>query len=411
MKYGLIGMPLAQSFSPQIHRLLAGYSYELCPLSPDKLQDFLKKRAFCGINVTIPYKETVIPALDEIDDTAKRIGAVNTVCNKEGRLIGYNTDYCGMRALLSRAGLSPAGKTVLILGTGGTSKTARTLMRDCGAASVLRVSRTPREPDCIGYREAERIPAQIIINTTPCGMFPHPEEQPLDLRHFGWLEGVIDAVYHPLRSRLVLQARELGARGQGGLSMLVAQAAAASELFLGQPLPEDALERVYRTLHGQAQNIVLIGMPSCGKTTVGTLLAQQLQRDFYDTDAEIVRDSGCEISELFAREGEAGFRARESRVIAALAQKTGVVIATGGGAVCREENMRALRQNGRIYLLDRPLTLLCPTEDRPLSRSKEALFALAHKRIPLYRAACDMQIENSGTPEQAGKAIMEDFRR
>ena len=225
MEYGLIGEKLPHSFSKEIHEKLAGYDYQLKELTPAQLPDFLKKRAFKGVNVTIPYKQAVIPYLDEIDDKARAIGAVNTIVNREGRLIGYNTDYDGMVALIRHAGLSLAGKTVLILGTGGTSKTAMAVAADLGAASVQRVSRTGKD-GAISYEEAQRLPVQILINTTPSGMYPNPDGQPMDLSRFGWLEGVLDAVYNPLRTRLVLQARDNGARAQSGLYMLVAQAAA-----------------------------------------------------------------------------------------------------------------------------------------------------------------------------------------
>ena len=268
MEYGLIGEKLPHSFSKEIHEKLAGYDYQLKELTPAQLPGFLKERAFKGINVTIPYKQTVIPYLDEIDPKAAAIGAVNTIVNRDGRLYGYNTDYDGMVALIRHAGLSLEGKTVLILGTGGTSKTAMAVAADLGAASVQRVSRTGKE-GAISYEEAQRLPVQILINTTPSGMYPHPDGQPMDLSRFGWLEGVLDAVYNPLRTRLVLQARDNRARGQSGLYMLVSQAAAACELFLGKPLPEGTLDRVYRTIHGEKQNIVLTGMPGSGKSTVG----------------------------------------------------------------------------------------------------------------------------------------------
>ena len=408
MEYGLIGEKLPHSFSKEIHEKLAGYDYQLKELTPAQLPDFLKKRAFKGVNVTIPYKQAVIPYLDEIDDKARAIGAVNTIVNREGKLIGYNTDYDGMVALIRHAGLSLAGKTVLILGTGGTSKTAMAVAADLGAASVQRVSRTGKD-GAISYEEAKRLPVQILINTTPSGMYPNPDGQPMDLSRFGWLEGVLDAVYNPLRTRLVLQARDNGARAQSGLYMLVAQAAVACEHFLGEKLPAGALQTVYRAIHGEKQNIVLTGMPGSGKSTVGRILAREMGREFVDTDTEIIRLAKKPISDIFAQRGEAYFRDLESQVIAQLAQRTGLVIATGGGAILRAENVRRLRQNGRIYFLDRPVEDIVPTDDRPLSRDREALEKRYAERYPRYVTAADTRIPVNGSADTVAKAIREEF--
>ncbi len=408
MEYGLIGEKLPHSFSKEIHEKLAGYDYQLKELTPAQLPDFLKKRAFKGVNVTIPYKQAVIPYLDEIDDKARAIGAVNTIVNREGKLIGYNTDYDGMVALIRHAGLSLAGKTVLILGTGGTSKTAMAVAADLGAASVQRVSRTGKD-GAISYEEAQRLPVQILINTTPSGMYPNPDGQPMDLSRFGWLEGVLDAVYNPLRTRLVLQARDNGARAQSGLYMLVAQAAVACEHFLGEKLPAGVLQTVYRAIHGEKQNIVLTGMPGSGKSTVGRILAREMGREFVDTDTEIIRLAKKPISDIFAQRGEAYFRDLESQVIAQLAQRTGLVIATGGGAILRAENVHRLRQNGRIYFLDRPVEDIVPTDDRPLSRDREALEKRYAERYPRYVTAADTRIPVNGSADTVAKAIREEF--
>ena len=408
MEYGLIGEKLPHSFSKEIHEKLAGYDYQLKELTPAQLPAFLEKRDFKGINVTIPYKQTVIPYLDKIDDKAAAIGAVNTIVNREGKLYGYNTDYDGMVALIRHAGLSLEGKTVLILGTGGTSKTAMAVAKDLGAASVQRVSRTAKE-GAISYEEAQRLPVQILINTTPSGMYPNPDGQPMDLSRFGWLEGVLDAVYNPLRTRLVLQARDNGARAQSGLYMLVAQAAAACELFVGESLPQGALSRVYRTIHGEKQNIVLTGMPGSGKSTVGRILAQEMGREFVDTDTEVIRLAKKPIADIFAQRGENGFRELEGQVIQQLSQRTGLVIATGGGAILRAENVRRLRQNGRIYFLDRPLEDIQPSDDRPLSRDREALEQRYAERYPRYVAAADTGIPVRGSADTVAQAIREEF--
>lgn len=408
MEYGLIGEKLGHSFSREIHQRLGGYDYLLQELTPAQLPAFLEKRDFRGINVTIPYKQTVIPLLDEVDPKAAAIGAVNTIVNRRGRLCGYNTDYDGMAALARHAGLTLKNKNVLILGTGGTSRTAMTVAADLGAAEIRRVSRTGRG-DAITYEQAADLPVQVLINTTPCGMYPGCDGQPMDLSRFGWLEGVLDAVYNPLRTRLVLQARDNGARGQGGLYMLVAQAAAACRLFLDRPLPDGALDSVYRAIHGQKQNIVLTGMPGSGKSTVGRVLARQLGRELVDTDTEIIRLAKKPIPEIFAQRGERGFRDLESQVIQEVSRRTGLVIATGGGAILREENVRRLRQNGRIYFLDRPAEDILPTDDRPLARDMEAVRQRYAERYPRYTSTADAAVPVRGSAEDVAAAIREEF--
>ena len=408
MEYGLIGEKLGHSFSREIHQRLGGYDYRLQELTPAQLPAFLEKRDFRGVNVTIPYKQTVIPLLDEVDPKAAAIGAVNTIVNRRGRLYGYNTDCDGMAALARHAGLTLKNKNVLILGTGGTSRTAMTVAADLGAAEIRRVSRTGRG-DAITYEQAADLPVQVLINTTPCGMYPGCDGQPMDLSRFGWLEGVLDAVYNPLRTRLVLQARDNGARGQGGLYMLVAQAAAACRLFLDRPLPDGALDSVYRAIHGQKQNIVLTGMPGSGKSTVGRVLARQLDRELVDTDTEIIRLAKKPIPEIFAQRGERGFRDLESQVIQEVSRRTGLVIATGGGAILREENVRRLRQNGRIYFLDRPAEDILPTDDRPLARDMEAFRQRYAERYPRYTSTADAAVPVRGSAEDVAAAIREEF--
>lgn len=408
MEYGLIGEKLGHSFSREIHQRLGGYDYRLQELTPAQLPAFLEKRDFRGVNVTIPYKQTVIPLLDEVDPKAAAIGAVNTIVNRRGRLYGCNTDYDGMAALARHAGLTLKNKNVLILGTGGTSRTAMTVAADLGAAEIRRVSRTGRG-GAITYEQAADLPVQVLINTTPCGMYPGCDGQPMDLSRFGWLEGVLDAVYNPLRTRLVLQARDNGARGQGGLYMLVAQAAAACRLFLDRPLPDGALDSVYRAIHGQKQNIVLTGMPGSGKSTVGRVLARQLDRELVDTDTEIIRLAKKPIPEIFAQRGERGFRDLESQVIQEVSRRTGLVIATGGGAILREENVRRLRQNGRIYFLDRPAEDIQPTDDRPLARDMEAVRQRYAERYPRYTSTADAAVPVRGSAEDVAAAIREEF--
>lgn len=407
MNYGLIGEKLGHSFSKIIHSRLFGYEYELKELSKDDVKDFITARGFSAINVTIPYKETVIPYLDAISDTAREIGAVNTVINRGGRLFGYNTDFHGMKALIKRAKISLEGKNVLILGSGGTSKTALAVAKELGAATVTRVSRS--DSACISYAAAQkRVDTQIIINTTPCGMFPNIGESAIELKSFPKLEGVVDAVYNPIRSKLVCDALSLGIPAEGGLYMLVAQAAAAAELFVGKPVSVEKIEEIYSSILSEKQNIVLIGMPSSGKTTVGKLVAEARGLSFIDTDEEIVRREGREIADIFKSVGEKGFRDIESKVLREVSAVQGAVIATGGGAVLREENVNLLRENGKIYFLDRPLDALMPTEDRPLSSDAEALAKRYNERYQIYCSSCDFRIVSPETPEKAACMIMED---
>ena len=406
MQYGCIGEHLPHSFSKEIHALLGEYPYELQELRPDEVGAFLTARDFRAVNVTIPYKQAVIPYLDRISDTARAVGAVNTVVNRNGVLWGHNTDYAGLDALARRVGVSFRDKKVLILGTGGTSKTALAAARDAGASSVLRVSRTGRE-GALTYGEALRshTDAQIIVNTTPCGMYPQIGECPLALERFIRLEGVLDAVYNPLRTRLVQQAAALGVPAAGGLYMLVAQAVRASELFRDVTVPDGTAERVFDALLRQKENVVLIGMPGSGKSTVGALLSEQLGRPFYDTDDLVMRQCGCTPEQIIRTEGEEAFRTAEGTVIARLAVISGAVIATGGGAVLRGENVQALRQNGRLFWLDGPVSRLQPTADRPLTDTPERLRQRYAERYDAYRTAADVHIYAASTPESCAAAI------
>lgn len=410
MEYGLIGEHLPHSFSKEIHEQLADYTYDLHELTPDELDGFMKEKAFKAINVTIPYKRDVIPYLDEISPSAKEIGAVNTIVNRGGRLSGYNTDMLGMEALIRRIGLDLTGKTVLILGTGGTSHTAQFVAKHSGAAKVATVSRSGRDGS-VTYADAPKLypDTAVIINTTPAGMFPNVDAQAIDLSLFPALEGVADVVYNPLRTQLVQQARALGLPAEGGLYMLVGQAVAAVEIFLNQKLPSNALDEVFSTVLMSKESIVLTGMPGSGKTTVGKLLAEQLGRRFYDSDDEITSRTGRTPNEIIRADGEAAFRDVERDVIAALALEPGCVIATGGGAILREENIRHLRANGRLFFLNRPLDEILPTDDRPLSSNREALKKRYDERYPIYTATADAVIPVTGTPEDVAAAIRKVF--
>lgn len=411
MDYGCIGEKLAHSFSAEIHPKLFDYKYELCEIPRDGIDKFMTERNFKAINVTIPYKQTVIPYLDEISKTAQSIGAVNTVVNIDGKLYGYNTDFSGMSLMIAQNKMEFTGKKVLILGSGGTSKTAFAVAQKLGAAEIYRVSRTANE-GLIDYKTAIDLhsDAEIIINTTPCGMYPKSNEMPIDILKFKNLCGVVDAIYNPLRSKFVTTALSQGINATGGLYMLVAQAAFAAEKFVGKTVPTEKIDSIFHNMVSEKQNVVLVGMPSSGKSTVGKILARELNREYIDTDEEIERKENCTISEIFAKVGEEGFRKIESEVIEELSNRQGIVLATGGGAVLDYNNVLALRRNGRIYFLDRPLSELEATADRPLSSTKSALDELYEKRYPIYCKSCDAKIYGE-TPEVAVQKIKEDFMK
>ena len=404
--YGLIGKKLTHSFSKEIHNELADYQYDLIELTEEEVADFFVRKEFQAVNVTIPYKETVLPYLDEISPIAKKIGAVNTVVNKNGKLFGDNTDYWGMKALAEKIGLDFSGKKVLVLGTGGTSKTARVLAEDLGAAKVYALSRTKKEA-CITYEEAISVhsDAQIILNTTPVGMYPECDKTPIDISHFPKLEGVLDAVYHPLCTNLVLDAKKRGIKAEGGLYMLVMQAVYAVEKFLDTKISEKKANSVYRRVLSSKENIVLTGMPGSGKTTVGKNISFG-DFIFTDTDTEIEKRCGCTIKELIETKGEPYFRDLETQVIREISQKNGLIIATGGGAILREENVRALKRNGKLYFLDVNWKWLKATESRPLSDTDEKLKKLYEERIRIYRETADVIVPNHETPRGAAYHIL-----
>ena len=412
MKYGLIGEHLKHSYSCEIHAQIADYEYELHEIPPSGLGGFLKKREFNAINVTIPYKQDVIPYLDEISDTAKRIGAVNTIVNRNGRLYGDNTDFAGMLALAKHIGVDMKGRKVLILGTGGASKTGHALAEYMGAQSVYYVSRSGKDVS-ISYEQAvtEHSEAQIIINATPVGMFPKQDGRPIDISAFPKLEGVIDAIYNPLRTNLILDAQERGIPAEGGLYMLSAQAVHASAVFRDIPLDESLVDKAFKSVKNDKQSIVLIGMPSSGKTTVGRILAEKCGKQLADTDEYIVRKIGMPISDFFAKHGEAEFRKIEKETVAELSATGGRIIATGGGAVLDAENVRALKQNGVLVFLDRRPENLIATDDRPLASRRSALEKLYAERYDIYCAAAELHIDANTTPEAEADAVLKELAK
>ena len=412
MEYGLIGAKLGHSYSKIIHEMLCGYRYDLCPLPTEaEARAFLKKRLFKAINVTIPYKKLVMEYCTYIDPRAKAIGAVNTVVNKNGLLYGYNTDYSGFAHLCEAHGVDFAGRTVLILGTGGTHNTTSAVARDKGAARILTVSRKPDpEKGELSYTQALTSGAQIIINTTPAGMYPNVGVCNLDVAAMPGLEAVLDVVYNPDKTELILRAEEAGVPvAVGGLEMLVAQAVYAAEYFLGRTFDDAAgeIDRITAALRRDTLNVALIGMPSSGKTTVGRALAEALGKRFVDLDEEIVKADGRSIPDIFAAEGEEGFRQKETAVIAQFAKEGRQLLSCGGGAVKKPETVRLLRQTGVVLFLDRPLDALTVGGGRPLSSSADALRTMYAERRPLYLAAADAVVPNETTVADAVKASME----
>lgn len=406
MKYGLIGKPLGHSYSCEIHGLIADYDYELKELDESEVAPFLQKREFNAINVTIPYKQTVMPYLDFISDDAKNIGAVNTIVNDGGKLCGYNTDFAGMRALIEKNGISVKGKKVLVFGTGGTSKTACAVCGALGAREIYKVSRSEKD-GAITYDAAmgQHSDAEIIVNATPSGMYPNVDNEPADISCFDRLQAAVDAIYNPLCTNLVLDAREKGAVGVGGLYMLVAQAVYASALFLNKDVDESVIEKAYEKIVAQKRNVVLIGMPSSGKTTVGKRLAELTGREFVDTDEEIVKRIGTSIADFFEKNGEEAFRKIESEVLSEYAKKAGLIVATGGGAVLKKENVRAIKRNSVAVFLDRPLDLLVATSDRPLASDKDKVKKLFEQRYDIYKSVADEIVDGGLDVEDVANRI------
>jgi len=403
--YGLLGRTLKHSYSVPIHRALGNVGYALYELEPDALGAFLTREDIGGLNVTIPYKRDVMAYCGVLDDTAREIGSVNTIVRrKDGRLAGYNTDAYGLRYMASRAGISLSGKKIVILGSGGASLTAKYVAKTEGASEIVVVSRGGAE----NYENLSRhADTQVLINTTPVGMYPHTGELPADPAQFPVCEGVLELVYNPRRTALSFRAAELGIPCADGLSMLVAQAKAAEELFFDQAIAEGENERILRLMRQSTQNIVLIGMPGSGKTTIGAALAKLTGRKAIDLDEQIVKTDGRTIPQIFAESGEAAFRAMEREQAQRWGKESGLILVTGGGIVKDERNYYSLKQNGRIYEVQRDLLLL-PREGRPLSQSSD-LAAMQRERAPLYQRFRDEAIENDASPERAAAHIWQDF--
>ena len=402
MRCGLLGEHLTHSYSPQIHALLGDYSYELFEVAPEKLGEFLQAGEFDGLNVTIPYKRAVIPYCAELSAAAREMGSVNTLLRRpDGTLYGDNTDLDGFRWLLARGGGIRPGEKALVLGTGGASQTVQAVLRAAGA-EVAVLSRRGESNYATLPRHAD---ARLVVNATPVGMYPNNGARLIDLAQLPQCRCVLDLIYNPARTRLLLDAAARGIRCENGLSMLVAQAKRAAELFTGRDIPDAACTDILRRMEAQMHNLILVGMPGSGKTTVGSLLAVSLGRPFYDADGEIEKKLGCSIPAFFAQRGEAAFRAVETEVLAELGKRSGCVIATGGGCVTRGENYDLLHQNGEIIWLRRSLTEL-PVEGRPVSQSR-SLPELYRERESAYRRFADFCVENEAAPEAAVEKIKE----
>ena len=401
MKSGLLGRKLGHSYSPQIHECLGSYSYDLFEKEPEEVGLFIKNGNFTGINVTIPYKKDVIPYMDELSPLAMRMGAVNTIVRKaDGSLFGHNTDYFGFSSMVQRSGICVRSKKVLVLGSGGASNTAVKVLEDMGASVVI-ISRSGNDNYSNLHLHKD---ASVIVNCTPVGMYPNTGVAPLDLKAFPNLEGVLDMVYNPARTQLLLDAESLGLPHENGLWMLVAQAKEAAEYFGNRPLPDSLIESVYQKMSAKMQNIVLIGMPGCGKSTIASQLAKKLGKKAVDADQEIVKLAGKSIPEIFADDGEETFRCLETKVLAELGKQSQLVIATGGGCVTKARNYSLLHQNSSIFWLQRELDLL-PTEGRPLSQITR-MHDMYRIREPLYTAFADYVVCNNGSDKDTVQEIL-----
>ena len=400
MKCGLLGRKLGHSYSPMIHAQLGTYSYDLFEKEPEEVDSFLTSGDFDAINVTIPYKKTAIMFCDELSDIAKRVGAVNTLVRRaDGKLVGHNTDYFGFQSMLHHSGLQPCGKKILIFGSGGVSAPVAAVLEEQGA-KVFVISHKENKPEIL----LQHADASIIVNATPVGMYPSVGFSPVDLGLFPQLEGVLDLIFNPAKTKLLIDAEERGLVTENGLWMLVAQAKESSEWFTGTTISNVIIEPIYQKLCNQMQNIVLIGMPGSGKTTIGRILAEKLKKQFVDADMYLVECSGRNIADIFTADGESGFRTLETECLSKLGKQSGLVIATGGGCVTRSDNYPLLHQNGRIIWIKRALNRLA-VDGRPLSLSTPAS-EMYRVREPMYRRFADLAVNNDSTPDDTAQKIL-----
>lgn len=411
MKYGLIGEHLGHSFSKEIHEMLGKYTYEICEIAKDNLDSFMKEKPFIAINVTIPYKQQVIPYLDFIDDKAQSIGAVNTIVNKNNKLYGYNTDYYGLKSLIQTNDIDVKNKKVLLLGNGGTSKTARTVLKDLQAKEIVIVD-INKDENVITYDDALKYhnDSEIIVNTTPCGMYPDNDGCIVNIELFKNLEAVVDVVYNPIRTAIVSNALNKGIKAVSGLYMLVAQAVYAAGIFLDEKILEKEIDRIYNIIKKQKENIVLIGMPSSGKSTIGIEIAKLLNKEYIDTDSLIEEKINMPISNFLTKENEDEFRDIEEEIIKNVSKLNNKIISTGGGVIKRNINIKRLKQNAIIVFIDRSLDKLLTTSSRPLSSNKIDLENLYHQRYNIYKSSSDIIVDNNGTLEDTINKIINEVK-
>ena len=411
MKYGLIGEHLGHSFSKEIHEMLGKYTYEIGEIAKDNLDSFMKEKAFIAINVTIPYKQQVIPYLDFIDDKAQSIGAVNTIVNKNNKLYGYNTDYYGLKSLIQTNDIDVKNKKVLLLGNGGTSKTARTVLKDLQAKEIVIVD-INKDENVITYDDALKYhtDSEIIVNTTPCGMYPDNDGCIVDIELFKNLEAVVDVVYNPIRTAIVSNALNKGIKAVSGLYMLVAQAVYAAGIFLDEKILENEIDRIYNIIKKQKENIVLIGMPSSGKSTIGIEIAKLLNKEYIDTDSLIEEKINMPISNFLSKENEDEFRDIEEEIIKNVSKLNNKIISTGGGVIKRNINIKRLKQNAIIVFIDRSLDKLLTTSSRPLSSNKTDLENLYHQRYNIYKSSSDIIVDNNDTLEDTINKIINEVK-
>lgn len=401
-KFGLLGRKLSHSFSPKIHKMLGSYEYKLYENEPENVGNFLENCELSGMNVTIPYKKDVIPYCVSLSETAKKLGSVNTLVKKSDGWHGYNTDYYGFTYMTKKSGINPKGKKAIVLGSGGASLTVVQALWNMGAKEVIVISRAGED----NYENLQKhFDAEIIVNTTPVGMYPNNLQCVIDLKNFKSCKGVLDLIYNPSKTKLLIDADNLNIPNINGLSMLVAQAKKSSELFFSKEIPDSVIDYITDKLNNQSLNIVLIGMPGCGKSTTGKVLSELLGREFIDCDEEIVKYKNMSIPEIFEKEGEEAFRKAEHEVIKNVSKKSGCIIATGGGCVTREENYNYLHQNGKIFWIKRDISAL-PTNGRPLSKIN-SLSQMYEKRKPMYEKFSDFIIEGHNDQREAAEKIKE----
>ncbi|MDO4438337.1 MAG: shikimate kinase [Eubacteriales bacterium] len=404
MKYGLIGEKLGHSFSPAIHKILGNNEYELTEIKKNKLDEFMQKKDFIGINVTLPYKKDVLPYLSQISDKAKKIGCVNVVVKKEdGSLVGDNTDYDGVKYMLENTGIEVTGKKCLILGNGATSLTVFAVLSDLGAKEIIKIYRKGEMNFENVYSIAD---AQIIVNTTPVGMYPENEGSLIDLSRFPMLEGVADVIYNPIKTNLILQAERLGIKCSGGLKMLVAQAKYASDIFFNTRTDDSVIDEIYQKIIFDIRNIAFVGMPGCGKSSIAKLVAEKMEKKFIDTDSIIVDLEGREIPEIFAIYGEKYFRSVEIEACRIAGKRRATVISLGGGAVTNRENIDAIRQNALVFYIKRDIDKLSRT-DRPLSKDMDTLWNIYEERKDKYEQAADYIVYNNENIEACVDKVIE----